>query len=121
MTPGRVDHIAVGVHSTEAAAEFLERTFHADLLSGENPRDGQSVVIRLDGGVFLELVEVESSDFLGHIAVAVSELKAATEDLQRSGVRFVGEVVNGARGSRNLWLDSEDSGGLRIHLCERPQ
>lgn len=120
MTPARIDHIAVGVESTKAAAERLERTFRAHLLSGEGRPDARSLLVRLDG-VCLELVQVPSSEFCGHIAVAVSDLDAATEKLQKAGVRFAGEVVQGAGGSRNRWLNAEDCGGLRIHLCERPQ
>ncbi len=120
------EHIAIPASNPLALKNWYERVLDARTVfdNGQHP---PTVLIALPGGGWFEIYAAEgapenrgNNKLAGfrHVALRVSSLDTAKAELERRGVKFVGEIRPAAGGGRVLFFeDGEDN---LLHLVERP-
>lgn len=135
MTGGasRIDHVGIAVEDAdEAAALFTELLDLAVESTEEVPDEQVRVALLPVGGSRIELIEPTADDSpvsrflqdrgegLHQVALAVDDIEAAVDRAGKLGVRVLGDVREGAGGTKVCFLHPKDCHGVLVELVERP-
>lgn len=133
MMQGKLDHVAVAVHSISAALPFYRDVLGLEY-KGEESVPGQKVTVAVleAGDTRIELLEPAAPDSpvarfldgkgegLHHLAFRVRGLEAELERLSEQGVRLIdAKPRSGAEGTRIAFIHPGAAGGVLIELVER--
>jgi methylmalonyl-CoA epimerase len=131
VSGARLLHVGIAVRAAEKAARAWASVgvvpSHVEVVAGEAVR----VIFLSVGDAELELLEPLSPDGpvakfvdrrgegVHHIALAVPDLDAAVAEAKAAGYDPVGKgITAGARGSRVVFLNPKDFGGVLLELVE---
>jgi methylmalonyl-CoA/ethylmalonyl-CoA epimerase len=132
MRQAQIEHIGIAVKSLEESVPTFERLLGVPCYRIEEVADQRvrTAFFRI-GGVKIELLESTSDDgpvgkFVAkkgegvhHIAIAVEDLGAALEKLDRAGVQLVdSEPRKGAEGSAMAFVHPRSTHGVLVELCQ---
>jgi methylmalonyl-CoA/ethylmalonyl-CoA epimerase len=130
----KIDHIGVATESIDQAATFYREALGLEVGETETVPDQRVRVAMLPVGESrIELLEAISADspiskFLNkrgpgihHIALRVSDIRAALAQLKDNGARLIDEEPRtGAGGCLVAFVHPSSSGGLLLELVQRP-
>ena len=128
----RLDHLGIAVRSIEEALKFYRDGLGAEAGGIEElPAENVRVAMVPLGETRLELIESTGDDSviakfiakrgegLHHVALAVEDLNAHLQRLEKSGVKILpGKGETGAGGHRYAFLHPASCGGVLIELVE---
>jgi methylmalonyl-CoA/ethylmalonyl-CoA epimerase len=129
----KLDHVAVAVHSINAALPFY-RDVLGLVYQGEEdvPGQGVKVAVLAAGDVRIELLEPTAPDSpvarfldkkgegLHHIAFRADDIAVELKDLSARGVRLIDpEPRSGAEGTCIAFLHPDAGAGVLIEFVER--
>lgn len=117
-----IAHIGIAVEDLEATINFFEKNFNLKLvMKGEK---GQTKWATISvGDVSIELIEASApwlASFTGlhHIAFNVKGIEQVLQNLRSKGIKARSEPHPGFHGETIAFLDSENTEGITIELCE---
>jgi methylmalonyl-CoA/ethylmalonyl-CoA epimerase len=131
---GRLNHVAIAVRDIAAASRIYRETFGAQVSAPEpQPAHGVTTVFITLPNTKVELIaplgeaspiakflERNPDGGIHHVCYEVADIRAARDDLIRSGARVLGdgEPKLGANGKLVLFLHPKDFCGTLIELEE---
>lgn len=132
MDVTRIDQVGIAVEDLDATLDLYARAFGLRPVSREHiERDGVEEAMLDVGGVALQLVQSarEGSPIerfierrgpgLHHLGIAVHDLEAALEHLEREGVELIDQEPRiGGGGHRVAFVHPRSTGGILIELIE---
>jgi methylmalonyl-CoA/ethylmalonyl-CoA epimerase len=102
-----------GLKSAFARVGDVDFEFLQDLA----PAEGAKAIDQRDIAKWIE----RRGEGLHHIALRVADIEEAIRDARAAGLRVIDETPRpGARGSKIAFLHPRSTGGILIHLVERP-
>jgi methylmalonyl-CoA/ethylmalonyl-CoA epimerase len=129
---GRLNHVAIAVKDIAAAARTYRETLGAEVSEPEEfPEHGVRVVFITLPNTKIELLEPLGADSpiarflernpdggIHHICYEVDDIRAASDQLRRTGARVLGsgEPKIGAHGKPVLFLHPKDFSGTLVEL-----
>lgn len=133
VNPTIIDHIGIAVKSIDEALKFWEATLGISCLGVEEVADQKTKTAFLPlKDSEIELLEGTSPDSpiskfiesrgegLHHIAIRVSNIEQALEELKEKGVRLIDEKPRmGAGGAKIAFVHPKATGGVLLELSER--
>lgn len=132
MTTEAIDHIGVAVEDLDEAADLFSALLSLEVADVETvPGEQVRVAMLPVGGSRIELIEPTADDSpvarfldkrgegLHQVAVRVDDIEAALKRAEDLGVRALGDVREGAGGSRVCFLHPKDCHGVLVELVER--
>jgi len=111
-----VEHIALYPSddvSAERVADWYSEIFNLNKVEGQS-----SIVVWGAGQGRIEVVKKKDEKVRGHIAIHVSNFKAACNKLRENGVKLEEPIVK--RGVKAVYLKGTDPLGNRVHLIYKP-
>ncbi len=129
-----LDHVALAVHSLDAALAEYARLFGAEPMYREVVAEqGVEEAMIAVGGSFIQLLQPLGPDTpvgrflesrgegMHHIALAVADIDAALEHLKAEGSQLVDERPRrGGRGARIAFVHPKSFAGTLVELVESP-
>ena len=134
MKPSHIEHIGIAVSSLDEAIPFYEKVLGLECYKIEEVADQmvKTAFFKL-GQTKLELLESTSPDSpiakfiekrgpgLHHIALAVDDVDAGLNHMQRAGIRLIdGESRKGAENLDIGFLHPGSTFGVLMELCGTP-
>ena len=130
----RIDHVGYAVHDLEAAIEYHQRLYGAEVTHREEiETDGVAEALLAVGPSYIQLLTPTREDspvakFLArngegvhHIGYGVADVEATFNDLKEMGVRLVEDHPRpGSRGCTVAFLHPKHSMGVLVELDEDP-
>jgi methylmalonyl-CoA epimerase len=130
----RIDHVAIAVHDLEAAIDYHQRAFGAEVYHREVvDSDGVEEALLDVGGSFIQLTTPTRSDSpiavflerrgegIHHIGYRVDSCAAALASVVAAGGRAIDEEPRaGSRGTTVAFVHPRGSFGTLIELVEDP-
>ncbi|HYX28521.1 MAG TPA: methylmalonyl-CoA epimerase [Pyrinomonadaceae bacterium] len=130
----KIDHLGIATEGIDEAVSIYRDALGLVVAEVEEVADQKVRVAMLPiGEARIELLEATSADspiskFLAkrgpgihHIALRVSDIRAALADLKRKGMRLIDEEPRtGAGGCLVAFIHPSSTGGVLIELVERP-
>lgn len=130
----RIDHVGYAVENLEAAIQYHQRLYGAEVVHREEvERDGVREALLAVGPSFIQLLEPVHSDspvarFLKrngpgvhHVGYGVADVAATLEDLRKLGVQLVDDHPRpGSRGCTVAFLHPKGAMGVLVELVEDP-
>jgi len=114
-----VAHIGIYVPCLAAAIELFVERLGFELTHREVTSSGLEVAIVTLGPWDLELVERPGEPSgIDHLALDVADVGGAATVLAAVGVRHEGSPMAGIRDTVALWLEGEDTCGVRLHIAQ---
>ena len=132
----KLDHIGVAVREIETSLSRWEIIFNQSIKKIEDiPERGVRVAhLDIPGGGSVELVEPLASDSpvakflesrgegIHHLCFEVENIETSMKELKNNGVHFITDrPVCGAGGSRVVFAQPRDMGGVLMELREKPR
>lgn len=127
----RIDHVGVAVDDLEQARGLFQQLLGTSGEVEDVPSEQVRVAMLELGGSRLELLEPTADDspvgrFLDRqgegvhqVAFGVDDLEAALARAEDLGIRVLGDVREGAGGTRVCFLHPKDCHGVLVELVER--
>ncbi len=127
----RVNHVGIIVGDLDDAVQSFTEHLGLKLDHVEQYGNELDIAFLPCGEALLELIKPRSdqganADYLRengpgiqHVAFEVDDIGAALEELDRHGVKALGDApMSGAGGTRIAFLDPQAFGGILVELCE---
>ncbi len=135
MKINRVDHIGIAVPDLQAAKKFYEETLGIKITKPDEVIDEQKVKVSFVpcGEVELELLESTTDDGpiarylakngghagIQHVALNVSDIKAAIAEMQEKGVRMIDNEPRYGAGNSSIAFVHPKASGILLELAQR--
>ncbi len=130
----KVDHIAIAVNNLDEAVKEYQKVLGVkdvefEVVESEGVR---VAILHLDNSR-IELMEAtkETSPIkkflesrgegLHHIALETDKIEGETERMKENGVRFLGEIRPGSRGTKITFIHPKSLHGVLTELCSHPE
>ena len=130
----RIDHVAIAVNNLDEAVKEYQKVLGVKEVEFETVEtEGVRVAILHLNNSRIELMEAtrESSPIkkfletrgegLHHIALETEKIEDEVDRMKGSGVRFLGEVRPGSRGTKITFIHPKSLHGVLTELCLHPK
>lgn len=130
----RIDHVAIAVNNLEEAVKEYQNVLGVTDVEFETVEtEGVRVAILHLNNSRIELMEatrdtspikkfLESrGEGLHHIALETEKLEGEVDRMKSNGVRFLGEVRSGSRGTKITFIHPKSLHGVLTELCSHPK
>ncbi|MDE1829327.1 MAG: methylmalonyl-CoA epimerase [Thaumarchaeota archaeon] len=130
----RIDHIAIAVNNLDEAVKEYQKVLGVKDVEFETVEtEGVRVAILHLNNSRIELMEAtkDSSPIkkfletrgegLHHIALETEKIEGEVDRMKESGVRFLGEVRPGSRGTKIAFIHPKSLHGVLTELCSHPK
>ena len=130
----KIDHIAIAVNSVDEAVKEYKQAFGIQEVEFETVEsEGVRVAILHLKNSRIELMEPTRDDSpikkfltsrgegLHHIAMETDNIEGEVERMKECGVRFLGDVRPGSRGTKVTFIHPKSLHGVLAELCSHPK
>jgi|SRR5579872_3560984 len=130
----RIDHVAIAVNNLDDAVKEYQKVLGVKEVEFETVEtEGVRVAILHLNNSRIELMEatrdtspikkfLESrGEGLHHIALETEKIEGDVDRMKSSGVRFLGEVRPGSRGTKITFIHPKSLHGVLTELCSHPK
>ena len=130
----KIDHIAIAVNSLEEAVKEYKQALGIQEVEFETVEsEGVRVAILHLKNSRIELMEptrddspikkflISRGEGLHHIALETDNIEGEVERMKGCGVRFLGEVRPGSRGTKVTFIHPKSLHGVLVELCSHPK
>ena len=130
----RIDHVAIAVNNLDDAVKEYQKVLGVKEVEFETVEtEGVRVAILHLNNSRIELMEatrdtspikkfLESrGEGLHHIALETEKIEGEVDRMKSSGVRFLGEVRPGSRGTKITFIHPKSLHGVLTELCSHPK
>ncbi|MGI0087369.1 MAG: methylmalonyl-CoA epimerase [Nitrosotalea sp.] len=130
----RIDHVAIAVNNLDAAVKEYQDALGVKEVEFETVEtEGVRVAILHLNNSRIELMEPTKDtspikkfldargEGLHHIALETEEIEGEVDRMKGVGVRFLGEVRPGSRGTKITFIHPKSLHGVLAELCSHPK
>jgi len=130
----KIDHVAIAVNNVEEAAKEYQQAFGIKKVEFETVEtEGVRVAILHLDDSRIELMEptrddspikkflVTRGEGLHHIALETDGIESEVTRMKGCGIRFLGEVRPGSRGTKVTFIHPKSLRGVLAELCSHPK
>ena len=130
----RIDHVAIAVNNVDAAVKEYKQAFGINEVEFETVEtEGVRVAILHFKDSRIELMEPTRDDSpirkflttkgegLHHIALETDGIENEVERMKGCGIRFLGEIKPGSRGTKVTFIHPKSLHGVLAELCSHPK
>ncbi|MGQ0638770.1 MAG: methylmalonyl-CoA epimerase [Nitrososphaerota archaeon] len=130
----RIDHIAIAVNNVDEAVKEYKQAFGINEVEFETVEtEGVRVAILHLKDSRIELMEPTRDDSpikkflttkgegLHHIALETDGIEKEVERMKGCGIRFLGEIRAGSRGTKVTFIHPKSLHGVLAELCSNPK
>jgi len=130
----RIDHVAIAVNDVDEAVKEYQQAFGINEVEFETVEaEGVRVAILHLKGSRIELMEPTRDDSpikkflttkgegLHHIALETDGIEGEVERMKGCGIRFLGEIRSGSRGTKVTFIHPKSLHGVLAELCSHPK
>ena len=130
----RIDHVAIAVNNVDEAVKEYKQAFAINEVEFETVEtEGVRVAILHLKDSRIELMEPTRDDSpirkflttkgegLHHIALETDGIESEVERMKGCGIRFLGEIKPGSRGTKVTFIHPKSLHGVLAELCSHPK
>jgi len=130
----RIDHVAIAVNNVEEAVKEYKQAFGISAVEFETVEaEGVRVAILHLKDSRIELMEPTRDDSpikkflttkgegLHHVALETDGIESEVERMKGCGIRFLGEIRPGSRGTKVTFIHPKSLHGVLAELCSHPK
>ncbi len=130
----RIDHVAIAVNNLDDAVKEYQKVLGVKEVEFETVEtEGVRVAILHLGNSRIELMEPTKDtspikkfletrgEGLHHIALETDGIEGEVDRMKGHGVRFLGEVRSGSRGTKITFIHPKSLHGVLTELCSHPK
>jgi len=130
----RIDHVAIAVNNVDEAVKEYKQAFGINEVEFETVEtEGVRVAILHLKDSRIELMEPTRDDSpirkflttkgegLHHIALETDGIENEVERMKGCGIRFLGEIRSGSRGTKVTFIHPKSLHGVLAELCSHPK
>ena len=130
----RIDHVAIAVNNVDEAVKEYKQAFGISKVEFENVEtEGVRVAILHLKDSRIELMEPTRDDSpirkflttkgegLHHVALETDGIENEVERMKGCGIRFLGEIKPGSRGTKVTFIHPKSLHGVLAELCSHPK
>ena len=130
----RIDHVAIAVNNVDEAVKEYKQAFGISEVEFETVEtEGVRVAILHLKDSRIELMEPTRDDSpirkflttkgegLHHIALETDGIENEVERMKGCGIRFLGEIRSGSRGTKVTFIHPNSLHGVLAELCSHPK
>ena len=130
----RIDHVAIAVNNVEEAVKEYKQAFGISEVEFETVEaEGVRVAILHLKDSRIELMEPTRDDSpikkflttkgegLHHVALEIDGIESEVERMKGCGIRFLGEIRPGSRGTKVTFIHPKSLHGVLAELCSHPK
>ena len=130
----KIDHVAIAVNNVEEAVKEYQQAFGIKEVEFETVEtEGVRVAILHLQDSRIELMEPTRDDSpikkfltsrgegLHHIALETDGIESEVERMKGCGIRFLGEIRPGSRGTKVTFIHPKSLHGVLAELCSHPK
>jgi len=130
----KIDHVAIAVNNLDDAVKEYQNALGIKEVEFENVEsEGVRVAILHLGNSRIELMEPTKDtspikkfldtkgEGLHHIALETDKIEGEVDRMKGNGIRFLGEVRPGSRGTKITFIHPKSLHGVLAELCSHPQ
>ena len=130
----KIDHIAIAVNSVDEAVKQYKQALGIQEVEFETVEsEGVRVAILHLNNSRIELMEPTRDDSpikkfltsrgegLHHIALETENIEGEVERMKGCGIRFLGDVRPGSRGTKVTFIHPKSLHGVLVELCSHPK
>ena len=130
----KIDHIAIAVNNLDEAVKEYQNALGIKEVEFETVEtEGVRVAILHLSNSRIELMEPTKDtspikkfldtrgEGLHHIALETNEIKSEVDRMKEHGVRFLGEIRSGSRGTKIIFIHPKSLHGVLTELCSHPK
>ncbi|MEX1996967.1 MAG: methylmalonyl-CoA epimerase [Nitrosopumilaceae archaeon] len=130
----RIDHVAIAVNNVEEAVKEYKQAFGISEVEFETVEaEGVRVAILHLKDSRIELMEPTRDDSpikkflttkgegLHHVALETDGIESEVERMKGCGIRFLGEIRPGSRGTKVTFIHPKSLHGVLAELCSHPK
>ena len=130
----RIDHVAIAVNNVDEAVKEYKQAFGISEVEFETVEtEGVRVAILHLKDSRIELMEPTRDDSpirkflttkgegLHHIALETNGIENEVERMKGCGIRFLGEIKPGSRGTKVTFIHPKSLHGVLAELCSHPK
>ena len=130
----RIDHVAIAVNNVDEAVKEYKQAFGINEVEFETVEtEGVRVAILHLKDSRIELMEQTRDDSpirkflttkgegLHHIALETDGIENEVERMKGCGIRFLGEIRSGSRGTKVTFIHPKSLHGVLAELCSHPK
>ncbi len=130
----KIDHVAIAVNNVEEAVKEYQQAFGIKEVEFETVEtEGVRVAILHLQDSRIELMEPTRDDSpikkfltsrgegLHHIALETDSIEGEVTRMKGCGVRFLGEIRQGSRGTKVAFIHPKSLHGVLVELCSHPK
>ena len=130
----RIDHVAIAVNNVDEAVKEYKQAFGINEVEFETVEtEGVRVAILHLKDSRIELMEPTRDDSpikkflttkgegLHHIALETDGIENEVERMKGCGIRFLGEIKPGSRGTKVTFIHPKSLHGVLAELCSHPK
>ena len=130
----RIDHVAIAVNNVDEAVKEYKQAFGISEVEFETVEtEGVRVAILHLKDSRIELMEPTRDDSpirkflttkgegLHHIALETNGIESEVERMKGCGIRFLGEIKPGSRGTKVTFIHPKSLHGVLAELCSHPK
>ena len=130
----RIDHVAIAVNNVDEAVKEYKQAFGINKVEFETVEtEGVRVAILHLKDSRIELMEPTRDDSpikkflatkgegLHHIALETDGIESEVERMKGCGIRFLGEIKPGSRGTKVTFIHPKSLHGVLAELCSHPK
>ena len=130
----RIDHVAIAVNNVDEAVKEYKQAFGISEVEFETVEaEGVRVAILHLKNSRIELMEPTRDDSpikkflttkgegLHHIALETDGIESEVERMKGCGIRFLGEIRLGSRGTKVTFIHPKSLHGVLAELCSHPK
>jgi len=130
----RIDHVAIAVNNVDEAVKEYKQAFGINEVEFETVEtEGVRVAILHLKDSRIELMEPTRDDSpikkflttkgegLHHIALETDGIEKEVERMKGCGIRFLGEIRAGSRGTKVTFIHPKSLHGVLAELCSHPK
>ena len=130
----RIDHVAIAVNNVEEAVKEYKQAFDISEVEFETVEtEGVRVAILHLKNSRIELMEPTRDDSpikkflttkgegLHHVALETDGIESEVERMKGCGIRFLGEIRPGSRGTKVTFIHPKSLHGVLAELCSHPK
>ncbi len=130
----RIDHVAIAVNNVDEAVKEYKQAFGINEVEFETiETEGVRVAILHLKDSRIELMEPTRDDSpikkflttkgegLHHVALETDGIEGEVERMKGCGIRFLGEIRSGSRGTKVTFIHPKSLHGVLAELCSHPK
>ena len=130
----RIDHVAIAVNNVDEAVKEYKQAFGINEVEFETVEtEGVRVAILHLKDSRIELMEPTRDDSpikkflttkgegLHHVALEIDGIESEVERMKGCGIRFLGEIRPGSRGTKVTFIHPKSLHGVLAELCSHPK